>query len=254
MPRGPQHRPLYRQILREALVLAWKEKRFWPLALLAVFLQTAGIYDVFLLGVKAALTSPIARDQSWYRYVSWVQALSWVNRAALAQSVLFAVVLILCILSLAVVAQATLAGCLDRGEAGLKKNLQPLVQRAAQRIVPLIVLNVVMLGISQFATIALRAVAGGMPATTTGYIGFAVAALAYLLVLFIVTSLHIFSLNGMMADGLTLHEALTHAWRLLRTAWVTIAETALCMMLIGALLLGVSIAVAFFAGLPIIGF
>src|SRR5262249_2278477 len=50
------------------------------------------------------------------------------------------------------------------------------------------------------------------------------------------------------------HEALVHAGQLLRRSWLTIAETAFCMMVIGALILCAAVLVSLFAGLPTLGF
>lgn len=247
-------RPLYREILRDALSLAWKEKRFWPLALLAVFLQTGGVYDVFLLSVRHALQAPLVRDGYWRGYFTRVAELDWVGKFALTQSILLSLAIIILILFFSVVAQGTLVGCLDRGQLKLDRAFQQILQRAAKRVVPLAVLNALMLGIVGLGSMGLRVVSEVAFSIPGGNIMFICVAIVYLAVLVIATSLHLFALNGIMADGMTLHEALTHAWDLLRKAWLTILEAALGMMLIGMIVFGAAIIVALFAGLPVFGF
>ncbi len=257
MPRAtpaPLHRPLYRQILRDALALAWKEKRFWPLALLTVFLQTGGIYDVFLLSLRSALNSPLTRDDRWHEYFLQVQRLDWVNRFALTQSILLSLALIFLILFFSVIAQGTLIGCLDRGQTTMNKGFRQILQAAAKRVVPLGVLNILMLGVAGLGSLALRVFTTAIEGRSGDVIWFSIASLVYLMVLFVATSLHMFALNGVMADGMTLHEALVHAWELLRKAWLTIVETAFLMMIIGALIFSASLLIALFAGLPAVGF
>lgn len=258
MPRAlssvSQPRPLYRQILRDALSLAWKEKRFWPLALLTVFLQTGGIYDVFILSVRTAVQSPLTRDTRWHGYFLRVEQLDWVNKFALTQSILFALALILLILFFSVVAQGTLVACLDRGQTTLGRGFRQILQTASKRVVPLAVLNILMVGIAGLGSLGLRVVSDAVSSLPAGGVLFLIAALVYLILLFVATSLHLFTLNGIMADGMTLHEAVVHAGQLLRKAWVTIAETAFCMMVIGSLIFAASILIAFFAGLPALGF
>ncbi len=257
MPRAttaPSPRPLYRQILRDALVLAWKEKRFWPLALFTVFLQTGGIYDVFILSIRNALRSPLAQDARWQEYFARVARLDALNKFALTQSVLLSLALIFLILFLSIIAQGTLVACLDRGQATLGRGFRQILQSAAKRVIPLAVLNVLMVGIAGLGSLGLRVVAGATAGLPGGWLFFVLAALIYLLVLFKATTLHLFALNGIMADGMTLHEALVHAWQLLRKAWLTVLETALCMMVIGALIFSASVVISLFAGLPALGF
>ncbi len=255
MPRALQPRPLYREILRDAFLLAWKEKRFWPLALLTVFLQTAGIYDVFFLSVRGALQSPVASDQGWQTYVTQVSRLNLLEKFALSQSILLSLAIIFLILFFSVIAQGTLVACLDRvqqtnGRGGFRQALQA----AARRVVPLAVLNLLMVGIASLGSFALQSLAGALPNLPFGPAWFVLAAIIYLIVLFVATSLHLFALNGVMADGMTLHEALEHAMSLLRKTWITVAETAFCMMIIGACMFIAAMLLSFFAGLPAIGF
>jgi hypothetical protein len=253
-PSVALHRPLYREILRDALLLSWKEKRFWPLALLTVFLQTGGIYDVFILSVRTALQSPLARDSGWHSYFLRVSQLDWVNKFALTQSILLSLAVMGLILFLSVIAQGTLVACLDRGQTTLGRGFRQILQTAAKRVVPLAVLNLLMLSIVGLGSLGLRTFAGAVLGIPGGNVFFVIAAIVYLKILFVTTSLHLFALNGVMADGMTLHEALVHAGQLLRKAWLTIAETALCMMVIGALIFTTSVLVALFAGLPALGF
>lgn len=254
MPRALQHRPLYREILRDALSLAWKEKRFWPLALLVVFLQTAGIYDVFFLSLRNAFQTPLAGNQGWQGYLLQISRLDWVDRFALTQSILLSLALIFLILFFSVVAQGTLVACIDRGEAKIGRGFRQAIQAAAKRVVPLAVLNILMVGITGLGSVGLKAVAGAVVGMSGGTILFAIAALVYLFILFVSTALHLFALNGIMADGMTLHEALQHAAQLLRKTWLTVAETALCMMLVGAFIFAMSVVLSLFAGLPALGF
>lgn len=254
MPRATSPRPLYRQILREALTLAWKDKRFWPLALFTAFLQTAGIYDVFFLAVSNATRAPLAQDQSWHGFFAWVQQLGVIDRFALTQSIIFALVLIGVILFLSIIAQGSLVASLDRGQAAQKQTFRSMLQTAARRVVPLVVVNALVSLITSLGSIGLSSVASLVPGTSWGAWLFVAVCFVYLVLLFVVTSLHLFTLNGMMADGMTLHEALNHAISLFRRAWLTIAEAALCMALIGAGILGLAFAGAFLAGIPLIGF
>ncbi len=257
MPRATsasQPRPLYRQILRDALSLAWKEKRFWPLAILAVFLQTGGIYDVFFFSVRKALQAPVPHDSLWQGYFARVGELDWINRFALTQSALLSLALIFLILMVAVLAQGVLIACLDRGLATAGRSFRQILQAAAKRIVPLAVLNLLLVGITGLFSLGLKTFSGVVSTLPGGGFLFVIAAVIYLVVLFVTTALHFFSLNGIMADGMTLHEALVHAWQLLSKAWLTVAEAAFCMMIIGSLLFGAAGLIAFLAGLPAVGF
>ncbi len=253
-PTAPLHPPLYRKILRDALALAWKEKRFWPLALLVVFLQTGGIYDVFVLSLRSALQAPVARDGRWQEYFLRVGQLDWINKFALTQSILLSLALIFIILFFSVVAQGTLVACIDRHQEKVGRGFRLALQTAAKRVVPLAVLNIFMVGLVSLGSFALRVVSEIALVPPAGTVLFLIAAIVYLVILFMATALHMFALNGIMADGMTLHEALLHAWQLLRRGWLTVAETAFCMMIIGALVFGASVLISFFAGLPAIGF
>lgn len=49
------HQSIYREILRQALIITIKNKRLWVLGFFATFLANAGIYDILLRGVSGAV-------------------------------------------------------------------------------------------------------------------------------------------------------------------------------------------------------
>ncbi len=233
MPRATNFRPLYREIVRDALRIAWKEKRLWPFALLAGFIQLGGIYDTLLLRLRhfAERTTEIA-DPTFPQLLEQIQRHLFLNKLIAIQGLtLFAILMaVVCLFSL--VAQGVLILGINEHGTRPKRALKELLQQATHRLIPLLAVNVVGVGaiwiVGFFTAIPL---VQSLANPSIVHI-FAYLSLFILLVLttVIFTSWHMLALNGLLVDDLNFSEAFSHAWRIMRQAWLTVLETAVLLV------------------------
>lgn len=259
MQRKMKARPLYRQIIREALAGAWREKRLWVIALFAGIIQTGGIYDVLMWKFQRATEQATTFFSRWESGGSLVQAfahLPLVDKFGVIQSVLFSATIVGGILAFAVLAQGALVYAMDRHLNGKQATLRESLQRAAHRFAPLVVMNAALLGavwVTRFLLSAPLAEVLRHPAPVTIAVYVLSMGLFLGLVIFF-TSLHLLSLNGMLVDELTLSESLQHSLRLFRVSWLAILETAFVMLVLGSMIFFGSIGISFLINIPFLLF
>lgn len=259
MQRKMKARPLYRQIIRESLAGAWREKRLWAIALFAGIVQTGGIYDVLVRKFQRTAeqaTTFFSRWESGGALAREFANLPLVDKFGVVQSVLFSATIVFAILAFAILAQGALVYALDRHLNGKVATLRESLQRAAHRFAPLLVMNVALLGAiwaTRFLVSAPLAevLRNPTPATVALYV---VTMVIFLVLAIFLTSLHLLSLNGMLVDELTLSESLQHSMRLFRTSWLAILETAFVMLVIGSIIFFGSIGISFLVNIPFLLF
>lgn len=255
MPRTVIHRPLYREIVRDALHLAWKEKRLWPFALLAGFIQLGGIYDTLLLRLRdvAEQTRDFINPSLPGLWQQIQERLLLDKLMAVQGLVLFAIVMAaVCLFSL--VAQGILILGIGSHGASPKRSLKELIQHATHRLIPLLAVNIVGVGaiwMMGFFTVVPLVESLRNPSIIHV---FAYLSLFVLLVLTTVafTSWHMLALNSLLIDDLTFAEAFTHSWRIMKHAWLTILETVVLLVLTSMALYLVILLLAILVNIPAI--
>jgi hypothetical protein len=253
MPRAVIFRPLYREIVRDALTLAWREKRLWPFALLAGFIQLGGIYDTLLLRLRsfAERTSEII-DPTLPSLSQQIHAQLFLDKVATVQSlVLFAIVMAgVCLASL--IAQGVLVLGLDSSDPRAKRPLKDVLRSAASRLIPLIAVNVVGVGaiwIVGFFT-AIPLIQSIHNPSIVHFFAYLSLFLLLIVTTVIFTSWHMLALNGLLVDDLNFSEAFTHAWRVMRHAWLTVLETALLLVATSIMLYVVTLLATLLVNVP----
>lgn len=233
MPRATNFRPLYREIVRDALHLAWKEKRLWPFAFFAGFIQLGGIYDTLLLRLRsfAERATEIANPtlpQLWEQ----LQQNLFLNKLMAIQGLAFFAIIMAAMCLFSLIAQGTLVLGIDAHGSRIKHSVKELVRQATHRLIPLLAINIVGVGaiwvVGFFTAIPLI-----QSLTNPSVVHlFAYLSLFILLVFstIIFTSWHMLALNGLLVDDLTFSEAFTHSWRMMRHAWLTVLETAVLLV------------------------
>ncbi len=255
------HRPLYREILREALSVAWREKRLWPLAVLAAVLQTGGIYDVALLTLRAMPHEGAALSLSipWRSWLAtgWTlnfstSAQAWASWGWIA-NVLFGLLFVTVILCMSVIAQGGLVAGLGGRMRGRALNLWACCRIGAESFWPIAVLNVGVLGVLWCVRFLALLVLATFFQNGTLLFGlfYALMVIVILAAIIILTSIHLFALNAIILQGATLRQAIDRGWQLLGQVWFTVLETAAFLFVFGVACFAASVLLFLMMGLPL---
>ncbi len=147
-------RPVYREIVREALTFAWSERQLWPIALLAGILQTAGVYDAvatallkisllqqqsdWIQGSLQILGQAFQPPTSW----SWAALAFWMARL---QPLLWGCVIFFLVFTISSIAQGALVQAFATSTSNRLRSVRDACLAAASRWPSLILLNLLSL-------------------------------------------------------------------------------------------------------------
>lgn len=254
--------PLYRQILRDAFISAWKNRILWPLALFAMVLQTGGIMDAVFYTVDS-LGSQVHDDsrfvmlgQVWAVITSLFHAtdtVSFLSAISSVQNLLFALIFLIAILGMSVISQGALIFGLGRVFRGEKPHLHESLQAGARVFQPVALLNIVSYAFMWAVTSLLL-----VPATsfithpTILSIGaYALSLILFILVSIITTTVHLFALNAIVFERSSLTDAIGTGLTLLRRHWLIVLELSVFLFFIGLGLLIAGFIAFMLAGIPL---
>lgn len=252
MIRKNQPRPLYREILRDAFLTAWQERKLWIFALFAGMLQTGGMYDVLIRSGR--IVSEKGNLVLTPRIFAFWPLDNPIATVGFFERFLFASILVLAILALSVIAQGALAYGLGTRTRGKTPPLRQCLHIGAHHLFPVAFLNLFtlgLIGVGRFIVIALLA----MTVTETSYLNALVFLLtfgAFLVVTFILTTVHMFALNSIILEGASLWNGILHGYRLFKKSWFIILETGALLFVLGIALFLLAFVLFGIAGLPIL--
>ncbi len=243
MIKKSHHTPVYRVVLREALQVAWNEKRFWILAFLASALTTAGVYDVLWTAASSiSLQGSLFAEQFGNAIIHSVTVRGGTSLERIlhvlgnVEFLAFIVLILLAFGALACIGQAGLVYAIGAKKRGKTPTLQDALRMGSRAIWPVIALNVLALG-----AIWLLRFLGSLPLSfaiqdpSIGiYAAHLVSFILSLFLIFIVAVIEIFALNALVLQGAHVNTALARGWELLKEHWVVVIETAVLQVIIAA--------------------
>lgn len=262
MPIISSSRPLYRIILRDALISAWHERRFWFIAFFAGILQTGGVYDAILMAVRDIMQNvPNLRSYTLMGVLESlnIQAMFSTGPAALAslgiiQGILLGALLVTAVLIGSILCQGALMYGLQRDEHGERAPLQECFAVSGKHIWSLIGLNAITLGgiwlARFFVTLPLSALYE-FGSSWIGVLSGFILMVGFIFLTILLTALHIFSLNGIVLHEQSLYQALQDNLARFRRSWAVVIETAAALFCIGGVLLVVACGIILVAGFPL---
>jgi len=227
---------VYREVLSHAITTAWQEKRFWPIAILAGLLVTAGSYDVMWNAVTSIAT------QGPYMAVSTGAAIIALNSQASAAGVGWIVsvaggvemlaliaIVILFFAGISCLSQGALIHAIGARKRGAASKLGEAFRVAAQAFWPIVVLNAMV-----FALIWVLRFLVAFPlflaldlTTYTTYLLYLVSFVVFVPLAFFIAIVEIFALNAMILQGANLSDAIRRGYLMFKRNWVIVIETAL---------------------------
>ena len=254
-------RPLYREILRDAFSAAWREKRLWPLAVLAAILQTGGIYDVALFTLRSMTHEGRALSLAipWRTWLAtgWTLDFSttinaWASWGWIA-NVIFGILFVTILLCVSVIAQGALVAGLGGRIRGRVMSFWACCRIGADSFWPIAVLNIGVLGglwCIRFLGLLILSSFYQSGAFVFGLL-YAVMVVILLIAVVIFTSIHLFALNAIILQGATLRQAVDRGWQMLGQVWFTVLETAAFLFVFGVACFFASVILFLVMGLPL---
>lgn len=240
-PKRKKHPPIYRTLIPKALSQAWSDRWLWPFAVFAAVLMTGGIYDVILNSIREMKTRhalivngalPDTVVTAWSRLTDGSSILSLIGAW---QSVVFALIFLAVLLGLSIIGQGALVHGIGGRMHGKKPTFRQSMTVGARFFLPVVLLNVFTLGLTWFAKflmfIPYRTVA--LSPSVNHFFLYFLTALLFIAVLIVLTSVHLFSLNALILQEATLHDAIGRAFSILRAGWVAVLELAFILFGIG---------------------
>lgn len=255
------HRPLYRIVVREALETAWRLRQFWPFAIFATILQTGGVLDAFLVAFREiGIRSHMLASGSWIglsgiwsasRGMHSLNAL--VSSIGFFQAILCSALVIAVILSLALIAQGALVFGINGVIRGRTPTIKECIEIGARFLPKTLGLNIIILGILWISRFALLISISSVLRHPSywNFIGAFMATIVFLVFSIALTAIHLFALNGMIFDKLSLHQSLQNALSVAKKGWLVLVETAVLMTAVGVCILFASSLLFIVASIPL---
>lgn len=253
-----QHRPVYREILAHAFRAAWREKRYWPLAIFASLLLSAGSYDVLLNAVDAIGSQATRFGASAVSSLNLQSAMAGTNSvfvwmAGLQASIAVALVFLAFVI-LSIISQGGLVYALGAVKRGKRPTLGEAFRVGGGAFWPVAALNAVILStlwILRFLIAFPLYLAIEQTTPGTWFLYF-LSFLVFMALSFVVTLIHIFALNAMILQGAPVAVAIVRGYETFKRHWVVSVETALLLFIVAVATTSTAIVAFFFCSVPLI--
>ena len=249
-------RPVYREVISEALKTAWYGWRYWPLALFASLLLTAGTYDTLPRSLDAIsqqsqlFANSVTMQNIQSALHTAFQGSDTLSMIVGLQVVVTFLILVLAFLIFSCVSQAGLIysiGVMKRGE-------RPPVAEAIRvgggvfwPVASVNLVSIVVQWILRFLIAIPLWLALSAPSVGSRLLYLA-AFLLFTWLSFIVTIIEIFALNAIILQGRSVRDAFIHGYLLFKQNWVVAIETAAVLFLL-AFAFGAAAVILFFVAL-----
>lgn len=260
MIRSSHHKPVYREVISSALKVAWEDRPYWILALLACLLASAGSFDIL-----QHATSTITAQGKFLAFsaggaiVSGILATQTIGLdrilvAATGVEVLAVMALFFLMIGVAsCIAQGGLVFALGARKRGERPSVGEAFRVGARALWPIIVLNIMV-----FSVIWVLRFVVSLPlsmaleqTTAAALIVYIVSFVLFVPLALLVAVIHIFSLNALILQGASLLDAVRRSYVLIKKNWLVIIETAALQAVLSVGIWILFVIVALFAMIPL---
>ncbi len=252
-------RPLYREILVQAFRAAWQEKQYWPLALFASFLLTAGSYDILLTAMNAIVTQATLFDGSSSGVFVNLRA-AWIGSGGVfewmagVQALIAISLVFLAFVILSVISQGGLVYALGAVRRSQRPTLAQAFRVGGGAFWPVAALNALVL-----STLWILRFLMAFPlylaldrTTPWSWLFYLLSFLLFIAASFIVTLVHIFALNAIILQGAPVAQAIIRGYETFKRHWIITVETAALLFVAAIAVTSAAIVAFFFATIPLI--
>jgi hypothetical protein len=256
-----RNEPIYRPILRDAILFSWKQKILWIPALLAGILLTGSVFDVLWrsvnsLGAQASLVG--VAIPFWQKAVgTWSHlSISSIIIGSLQTLVVtgFFLLVVFAVFCISVIAQSTVVHAIGLSRRGKEIHLTESLRVGARALWPVVVLNIIAIA-TLLACRSLIAIALAFALQVSSVLMFSLYLVCFILFTLLAVAtfiVQIFALNAMILQGATLAQAITRGIDILRRHWITAAETSAILFLISCGLFALAITGGLILSIPFV--
>lgn len=256
-----KNEPVYRPILRDAFAFAWKEKRYWIIALFAAILMSGSVFDV-IWGSVNSLTAQASLVG--FAIPLWQKAVGTWTHLSLSELIIgslrtllvtgYTLLFLFIATALSVIAQSTLVHAINLTHRGKKINFMESIRVGARSMWPVFVLNLIAIA-ALLACRGLIAIAMGFAYQTSSTLWFSLYLVTFILFTLLSISvfiIQIFAMNAMILQGATLAQSIERGIEILKRHWITAAEVAAILFLISVGLFAIAIAGGMLLSIPFV--
>lgn len=231
---------LYRDVFIDAVKLAWKQRRFWPLAFFASILLSMGSYDVFLnssediAGTVGAFFDGSKNQffQSAFRTLidrsgNFLDLLTTIQILSASSIVLIGLAVFSCICQGGLVFAL---GAWHRGETITRREALRVGTAAMWPVIALNALSLMTLYILRFLVATALYLVFGLETATAWYI-YLISYVFFLAASFFIAIVQIFALNALILQGAPVGAAVTRGYELFKKHWLITLEVSLVLFL-----------------------
>jgi hypothetical protein len=253
---------VYREVIKQAFHAAWHDRHLWPLAFVASFIFSAGVYDILWKGFDTVSTSgpslaekgQIVASIGTGFVLAANRAGSYLNIIFGLQLVLIIAILVVAVLAFACICQGGLVYALGARRRGEPAGLLMSLRVGGRAFWPVAALNAVALSflwILRFLVaipLAINLASGG----GTHWVLYLLSFIVFSGLQIVITIVQIFALNALILQGATAAQALARAYELFKRHWIVTLETAVLQALIAMTFVIAFVGFAFVAIIPIV--
>ncbi len=236
----PDDKPIFRDVIPQALRFAWTHPSHWLLGIFAAILFSGGALDIFLRFWNSV------QQQGNEIYVGntigtlWRAAelssvtIPWMGYVKGVLAIAFFLVILVAILGFSCSCQGALVHAIGTYKSKKPKSFKSALTVGGRAIVPIAILNLMLLTfiwIARFGvSYPLAMILGNDSALYTAFYMFSFVIFSILTLGLGV--LQIYALNAIILQNASLTQALERAWKLMREHWLVTIETIILQSLI----------------------
>lgn len=248
----PHDKPVYREILPQALRFSWKHPHLWVFGIFAALLNTGGALDVFWKFFNSVQSqgTDIFIGNTAVRLWEAAQATAgsvhaWLPFARGLLAVSLLTVLFMAFSALSCICQGALVHAIGVWKSNKKNTFKQALWVGARALFPIAVLNILILTtiwIARFGVSLPLAMALGRDhsAFTAVYV---VSFIVFFVLALVMAIIQVYALNAMILQGASLAQAFSRAWELFKSHWLVTIETAVIQSVM-VLLIGLAATIA----------
>ncbi|MHB8831462.1 MAG: hypothetical protein ACYC44_05115 [Patescibacteria group bacterium] len=249
-------RPVYREVIPQALKIAWKHPHYWVLGIFAAVLNSGSALDACWKFFNAI------QNQGSELFIGDVAVKIWQvgtggGFSALpffqALLALFALcVIILAVAAFSCISQGALVHNIGSWKDGVGARLKVALKVGSRALVPIAVLNLIILAAVWltrfFVSLPLALILGRNNGVFVAV--YLVSFIVFFALALVLSILQVYALNAMILQGAPLAQAFGRAWLVFKQHWLVTIETALLQAVVVLLSTIVALVIFMFLCLP----
>lgn len=251
---------VYREVLNSAFAVAWRERRYWLLALFASLLLTAGSYDI-LLRIVSGITvqgSMFISGGASTASVSLGGVVSdvatFMNALTALQVVLLLTIILASIAAFSCVCQAALVYAIGSAHRNKRPSLGDTLRVGGLAFWPVATMNALVIAVSWVLRflVAVPLFLALVSTTQQAFLLYLVSFIVFVPLAFFISIIQIFALNALVLQGAPIADAIIRGFTVVKKHWVAVIETALLLFLISIGIAAIYAGACFIFLMPVI--